>query len=284
MSEIKVYDDLIDKETSKKVYEWGQNVSWYTGWHRMKHPKFKDISLFEYCPEEDGNFNNRHWLGEIEIPGMESLYLAELMRFSMYRRPIGWSTEQVRDTNPVIWDLWSKINEKVFDNKANIDGIPESILGLRGPNSIFKGGKTFFQKNDIEEGPSGWTCYLNARCADIHPQTQQLSRESEVGNLHKDTAKNWEGNYFTCIYISNLEWNPTWNGSFLYFDESETGVKHWKGNYNIGWPEKIVGNKPGRIIVYPHTQTHITNSPTNSAPEMTQRIVFRVEVNENTFS
>ena len=29
MSEVKVYDDLIDKEVQNEVYNWVQSVSWY---------------------------------------------------------------------------------------------------------------------------------------------------------------------------------------------------------------------------------------------------------------
>ncbi len=287
---VQVYDDLIDFDTAQKVYDWGQSVTWYTAWMRRSHPMFKNMALNEYSPKEEGNFNNRHWLGPVEKPGTEPTYLTEFMRFSMYRRPIGFSTEYVKNTNPIIWDLWTKINEKVFDNKANLDGIPESIAGLRGNPMTFKDGKDFFIKNDIEADHKGnlthtnkapiplWTCYLNARCADMFPRTDQI--KDMIGQIHKDTdtSGNWEGKYFTCIYISNLEWQPTWGGAFVYFNEEETGTKHWKHGWNVGWPEHIVGNKPGRLIVYPHDMLHMTMSPLNSAPEMSQRIVFRVSI------
>ena len=112
----------------------------------------------------------------------------------------------------------------------------------------------------------------------MFPRTDQI--KDMIGQIHKDTdtSGNWEGKYFTCIYISNLEWQPTWGGAFVYFNEEETGTKHWKHGWNVGWPEHIVGNKPGRLIVYPHDMLHMTMSPLNSAPEMSQRIVFRVSI------
>ena len=46
----------------------------------------------------------------------------------------------------------------------------------------------------------------------------------------------------------------------------------------FSWPEKIVGHKPGRIIVYKHNTTHTSNPPRVSAPEITQRLAFRIKV------
>ena len=40
----------------------------------------------------------------------------------------------------------------------------------------------------------------------------------------------------------------------------------------------IVGNVPNRIIVYPHDQAHMTRPPQPIAPEMTQKIAFRIKI------
>ena len=79
-------------------------------------------------------------------------------------------------------------------------------------------------------------------------------------------------------YITNLNWVPEWGGEIVFYDERETGSKHWKHKWNIGWPEKIVGNTPNSVVVFNHDQTHHTLAPRAEAPEMSQKIAFRCKV------
>tara|TARA_B100000073_G_scaffold268567_1_gene228168 strand:+ start:954 stop:1781 length:828 start_codon:yes stop_codon:yes gene_type:complete len=271
---IEVYDDLIDDETHAKVYEWCQSVSWYTRWlglQDVKGKQFKPIN--EYIPSEDGNYNTKHVLGNRQ----DFQAMLELLRFTMYRHPIGWSDESTKERNPLIYDLWTRINNHVFDGNATLDGIPEPAAGLRGAKHFYKNREDFYEKYDAPQDVREFTAYLNAR------STEQLGGDmvgGRVGQIHKDTDGSYEGdNYFTVLYIANYKWIPDWGGELIYYGDEETGGKHWKRGWDIGWPVKIVGNKPNRVVVYKHNQTHSTQSPRSNAPEMTQKIAFRIKVN-----
>ncbi len=81
------------------------------------------------------------------------------------------------------------------------------------------------------------------------------------------------------MFVANIDWLPSWGGELIYYDDEKTGDTHWKRGWDIGFPNTIVGNKPGRVVVYKHNQIHSTLSPRVNAPEMTQKIAFRVRLN-----
>ena len=274
MKTIDVYDNLIDDETHAKVYDWCQSVSWYTRWLGLQDITGKTGKpINEYNPSRDGNYNTKHVLGNRQ----DFQAMLEMFRFAMYRHPVGWSDESVKERNPLIYDLWNQINKHVFDGNADLNGIPEPAAGLRGPNLFFIDRQDFYEKYDVPKDHREFTCYLNARSTD---QLQGDKVGERVGQIHKDTDGSYKGdNYYTVLYVANREWQPDWGGELLYYDDEETGAKHWKRGWNIGWPTKIVGNKPNRVVVYKHDQTHTTLSPRVNAPEMTQKIAFRVRLN-----
>ena len=274
MKTIDVYDNLIDDETHVKVYDWCQSVSWYTRWLGLQDITGKTGKpINEYNPSRDGNYNTKHVLGNRQ----DFQAMLELFRFAMYRHPVGWSDESVKERNPLLYGLWNKINKHVFNGNADLNGIPEPAAGLRGPNLFFIDRQDFYEKYDVPKDHREFTCYLNARSTD---QLQGDKVGERVGQIHKDTDGSYKGdNYYTVLYVANREWQPDWGGELLYYDDEETGAKHWKRGWNIGWPTKIVGNKPNRVVVYKHDQTHTTLSPRVNAPEMTQKIAFRVRLN-----
>ena len=274
MKTIDVYDNLIDDETHAKVYDWCQSVSWYTRWLGLQDITGKTGKpINEYNPSRDGNYNTKHVLGNRQ----DFQAMLELFRFAMYRHPVGWSDESVKERNPLLYGLWNKINKHVFNGNADLNGIPEPAAGLRGPNLFFIDRQDFYEKYDVPKDHREFTCYLNARSTD---QLQGDKVGERVGQIHKDTDGSYKGNnYYTVLYVANREWQPDWGGELLYYDDEETGAKHWKRGWNIGWPTKIVGNKPNRVVVYKHDQTHTTLSPRVNAPEMTQKIAFRVRLN-----
>ena len=99
-----------------------------------------------------------------------------------------------------------------------------------------------------------------------------------MGQLHKDTDSSVEPspNHFSLLFISNLNWQPDWGGELKYYGDEQTGSTQWKNGYDIGWPTDIVGNKPGRIIMYSHDKIHMTEAPRGKTPEFTQKIAFRI--------
>ena len=60
--------------------------------------------------------------------------------------------------------------------------------------------------------------------------------------MHKDSGPvKPDDPYYTVLFVLNKEWQPDWGGELTFFNDEETGAKHWKRGYNLGWPEKIVG-------------------------------------------
>lgn len=270
---IDVYDDIINPETHLKVYQWCQRVSWYTRWLGIQDVTGRKIKpINEYNPSIDGKINTKHVLGDAQ----DFQSMLTLLRFSMYRHPIGWSDDTVKERNPLIYSLWTQINLQLFDGKARIDGIPEPAAGLKGPKPFFIDHKDFHEKYDVPTDQRDFTCYLNARSAD---QLHGDKIGERVGQIHKDTDGSYDGdNYYTVLFVVNIDWQPSWGGELIYYGDEDTGDKHWKRGWDIGYPIKIVGNKPGRVVVYKHDQTHSTQSPRSDAPEMTQKIAFRIKV------
>ena len=58
--------------------------------------------------------------------------------------------------------------------------------------------------------------------------------------------------------ISNLDWRPSWGGDITFYGDEETGEKHARRGYNIGYASEIIGHRPNRVVVYPHTKIHKT--------------------------
>ena len=213
MKTIDVYDNLIDDETHAKVYDWCQSVSWYTRWLGLQDITGKTGKpINEYNPSRDGNYNTKHVLGNRQ----DFQAMLELFRFAMYRHPVGWSDESVKERNPLLYGLWNKINKHLLNVNADLNGIPQQPTGLRGRNLFFIDTQDFYEKYDVPKDHREFTCYLNARSTD---QLQGDKVGERVGQIHKDTDGSYKGdNYYTVLYVANREWQPDWGGELLYYD------------------------------------------------------------------
>ena len=283
MVDVKVYDGLISEDMQSSMYDWAQNVSWYCKWIGMTHlldiknKSGRKVSIQEYIPNLSGKCSSKHVLGaETSIEDMIALF-----RFSMYRHPIGWNNDSTQRHCKEAWDIFTSINNQLFDGKATLDhGLKEAIAGVSAPNTgYFINGQSYYDKYNAphEKAAGGFTCYLNGRSTDPM-KNDKIGQRS--GQMHKDTdprAKD-DDPYYTILFVLNKVWHPDWGGEITYYNEEDTGATHWKRGYNLGWPEKVVGNKPGRIIVYKHNTTHISAPPRITAPEITQRLAFRIKV------
>jgi hypothetical protein len=271
---VRVFDDIISQEQHKAVYDWSQTVSWY----QTERLDRKEEN--EYKPYEQGKTQYRHFY---KISGDEPFPLKKISNrftYSMYRHPIAWSDDSTKERNPIIYDLWTKINNHVFDGAGTIDGLGEGIAGLHGRKEKFDNKNNFWDKNtDIPQElvgqPDIWTCMLNARPVEMFKRILEIN-----GGIHRDSGdKIPEGyNYYTVLFNSSLDWRPSWGGEIVFYGDEYTGDKHWKRDYNLGYPDTIIGHKPNRIVVYPHTKLHMTNGATETAPEMAQKIAFRVRL------
>lgn len=250
---VNVYDGLISQEMQDEVHQYVLNHTWYSA---LRHHCDYDPSV--------NPLNNQ--LGEGER--------------GIIRHPFGNSTEMVKTRHPLIYNLFQLINDKVLEGKANIDGIKEDISGLQSGKNVYSAGQNFFQKYDYDNTIRGWTCYMNAKSGGV----AKKSLKNGMGFIHRDSGPNYVNttNYATVLFVTNPKWFPSWGGEYNFFsDDSDHCEVHPKYGYNIGFPEKIVGHKPGRIIVYRHDQTHISMRIAAEAEGMPTRIAFRVNLNDN---
>ena len=266
------YDDLIDDKLADDIYNYCQGISWYHKWYGLDmETDHCTRKLNEYIPNEDGNDVRRHILSqEAGLLGM-----MQLLQFSSYRHPFGWNTESLKERNDLIWSLWTQINQHIFDGNGTLEGIGDKVDGLRVGNHFFKNQMDYYEKYGVSRNVDYWTSYFSARaCEPIG-----LVKVKKQGKMiHKDTRFGWNGPFFTVLYVVNRKWKPTWGGEVVFYGDEHTGGKHRKEKYDIGWPTHIVGNKPGRIFVYDHTDIHKATPPSAEADEMTQRIAFRVRL------
>ena len=259
-----VHDNIVDSATHKKLYDWGQSVSWYT----KPLPLQNDDSDPNWDPNRAFNFPIQEYSPRLMGNHVTRLDTPQEHRgevLSLYRHMIGWSDESVKERNPLVYDLWTKINDKVFEGKGKLDGMSEGHGGTRGLKSNFIDQINFYEKYNVPKHIKLFTCFLNARHFPDIPQGQNRRRQARkigfrFGQLHKDSDNSISDKYFSVLYILNLEWRPTWDGSIEFYSNEFTGDKHWKHEYNIGWPEKISANVPNRVIVYPHDQIHLTRN------------------------
>tara|TARA_B100001175_G_scaffold22366_1_gene16770 strand:- start:3370 stop:4191 length:822 start_codon:yes stop_codon:yes gene_type:complete len=272
MVDVEVYDNLISPELHHAMYDVAQTMSWYCKWITVADG---NLPIQEYIPEQ-ANSSSKHILGaETTIEDM-----IDLFRFSMYRHPIGWDTDSIKHHCKEAYNIFESINNQLFDGKASLDhGLKEAITGISGPKSYYINEQSYYDKYGVpwHKGKEGFTCYLNGRSTDPMNNDRIGGRS---GQMHQDSGPFVEPDdpYYTVLFVLNKVWQPDWGGELTFFNDDDTGSKHWKRGYNLGWPEKVVGNKAGRIIVYKHNTTHMSNPPRVSAPEITQRLAFRIKV------
>jgi len=225
MVDVKVYDGLISEEMQSSMYDWAQSVSWYCKWIGMTHLLDKKkqlhrtgvprkVSIQEYIPDISGRSSSKHVLGaETSIEDMIALF-----RFSMYRHPIGWNNDSTQRHCKEAWDIFTSINNQLFDGKATLDaGLKEAITGLSGPSGYFINGNSYYDKYHVNksEAAGGFTCYLNGRSTDPM-KNDKIGQRS--GQMHKDTdprAKD-DDPYYTILFVLNKVWHPDWGGEITY--------------------------------------------------------------------
>jgi len=258
--DVNIYDGLIGADLHKRVYDWTQSVSYYGGFGGSP-PKF------DYKP------------------GAEDHVYPALVRRALFRHPIAADQADVdgRGDLDAVMELWDEINTKVFQGRANWhEGLLEGHPGLSGASYSYGdpagsyADKYGYSKDKVK---SGWRIYLNARAATVGV-SPTINMYGVDGAVHRDVDFEHQGDpgYYTVLFVANLEWLPSWRSDILYYGNEAVGEKHWKGDYEIGFPEIISANKPGRIVVAGAHVTHSTLSPAKASAEMSLRMAFRVKV------
>jgi len=173
----------------------------------------------------------------------------------MHRTVFGANEQNLIDDHPVIAELWITIN-KHFNDEFIIDGDPEGIADSR----------------------------MKYPYANVYVNAQMSETIKRSHGIHRDTIELDKEDYFTILYIANLQWYPTWMAeNVFYSDDENTGdtQQFQKGfgqsrGFNVGYPYAYVAPKEGRIILYDGRALHTTKPAAPWAEQMRYAVVFRV--------
>jgi hypothetical protein len=282
------YDGQVSPIIHKAAFEYCQHQRWYSPWH-------------ETTRNQDIDPQKKEWLLDRTLTPQQ--------RF-MYRVPFGWDNESLKN-HPPIYKLFHHINNKLFDGRFMPAGFREGIRDIWDPAKFevpwwnpksteeseqWKRGNLLAKKppapspgNKFIKTPQGkgFTCFMAAQPYECVKRTKSIHRDYETGR----TLDNNDEGYMTLIFVSNIEWKPSWNGEILYYEDGPEGAdaieKHgesfeygaaWAGREeSIGWPTAIMANVPGRVILQDSRWWHSTKPTTVLAPELGQHISFRVK-------
>lgn len=270
MYDFKVIDDVVPYELRKEVYDYIQAQRWYAGYRDM--PPLDRVPLEE--PAKDLPVAPPHT--------------------SIYRAPFAAKPEHLSLHKP-IEKLFNCINETAFDGKLKLNGLAEPSPGIYFPK------RTPGTANDVKptakvpfaENKEQWKIDILEHGAIAYMQGTPYESVRQTRLPHRD----WQGddissnnhNYFTLMYVANLEWKPEWLAEFTLFsdvypeDEVSGGLMFEDLSYNrgvgIGWPAAIIDSVPGRIVMQDGRQLHATKAVGETAPELSMHVNFRVTLN-----
>lgn len=253
LPEIRVFDDIVDVEFQKQVYNYLLDQVWHQAWPSIEG----EVQL--YKPSSD----DESWINAAVVP----------RTVNMPRCVFASDEASLQKRHPLIWELWTKINN-VLDNKYEITGHPEGM---------------YFDKQPIPEPAdpnlsAKWRVYANASVHDLI---------SLGGFPHRDTPDLSDDTTVTILWVANPVWYPSWGGEIQFYPEDPNGTtgdhqqfnqhgKHEQNrNYNVGWADegKQVSLKPNRLIVYDGRTLH-SSGPTKRRynSEMSRRVAFRARL------
>ena len=178
----------------------------------------------------------------------------------LYRLPFAANSVEIKE-HDVVSRLFDVINNTCFDGMYTID-------------------------NSKKEGIAGtdrqWASYMNAQPYDTVKRPKSIHRDWD-----KSSVESNDEDFCTLLFISNLEWNPSWFSEILFYGEEATGEKHGdslldsehyiKRGEDIGWAKEIVSNVPGLVVLFDGRWWHSTKPTSFIAPELSQHIAFRVK-------
>lgn len=264
---LEYWDNEVPKELHEEIYNYCQNQYWYS---KIHNPKSASID-----PKK------QEWKLDLQ---------PEIPRRTLYRIPFAWDTVTLQKFHPLVWDFFSYINKTFFDDRFIPEGKLEGVAG-RSPREYAKNPfttSTVSGKASVHQATTfknGWTSYMNAQPYDSVKRTKNIHRDWDDYGLIESN----EEEYSTILFVSNLEWYPSWFSEITYYDHGETGERHGdllgpdestvfkKREFNIGWPVHIIPNVPGRLILMDGRWLHSTKPTSYLAPELSQHIAFRVK-------
>lgn len=253
--DVQVYDNVISQELRKKIWNYINTLKWYATWKPLPGV------TFEYIP------NN---------------YPATFVQGMLHRTPSQWMHRaclasddySLEIKHPIIWDLWSKINQHL-GNQYTISGVDENM-------SVFPEDNTDWEPPTPKDSnlKPGWRVYTGG-------QLNEYVKRSH--GVHRDTIDMNDTTSRTILYVANLEWYPSWFAECIFYPDDPDGSigdhqqfqkKFYSQgrNFNIGWADegKIVSPIPGRIIDYDGRTLHTTRPTAIWAKDFRKVIAFRV--------
>lgn len=251
--DIKVLDDKISKELREEVWEYLKDQPWYC-WVR------KSRQLKRFVPRVDGY--------DFPLKQEKAIY-----GVTMPRTLFAVDEPDLREHHPVIYRLWNEINS-ALNNDYEINGIREDSATDWFPE--------LFPEFKARDGGRGHRAYVNAQPKEWVKRSHGIHRDNI--NLEDDTKK-------TILYFANPEWYPSWFAENIFYSEDPeettgdhqqhqnvTGISQNRG-FKVGWPEKIVSPKPGRILAYDSRSLHTTRPASEWCPDDVMRlaVAFRAQ-------
>jgi hypothetical protein len=249
---IEVYDDLLDKKTHQRAWEYLIGQLWH---HEWTFPANPELQIYKPSDWDDS------WINSLTI--RRSL--------SMPRCLFASDETSLQKKHPIIWELWNSINAKL-NNRYEITGNPEGIKWKDYP----------CPETADPTLSKGWRVYANAstHCG-----------IGVNGYIHRDTSNLSDETSVTIIWMASPVWYPSWGGELMFYPEDPDGLTGdhqqfntpgaQQRNFQIGWQDggRTVSLKPNRLVVYDGRTLHstlATNHHYNT--ELHRRIVFRARL------
>ena len=257
--EVRVVDDAIPDNIRKLVWDYLLEQTWAVSWKKKSGDKSHQI--YEYKP---GKYKNLEYPQRKEEP--EHLFMPRVHFAS--------DQESLKD-HPPIYQLWQCIN-MTFDGEFEIAGIPEGTVPASSPNEKIREKYTapLTQDPSLEQG---WRVYAAAQ------PNEHLKRTHGV---HRDQPDELIDNTYTCLYVANPEWYPTWFADNMFYtsghSETDDDQRYQRGcqrrGFQIDWGDdcKVVSPKPGRIICYDSRRLHTTRPASIFAESDRKVVTFRL--------
>lgn len=251
--QVKIFDDFIDFDFRKEVWDYIQNKSWHVCWKAIES-KHKH---YDYVPATVKQWErmNQNWIPSMVMP----------------RLAFASDAGTLERDHPLIYNLWEKISNAI-GSEFKIAGVPE------GMPSDFIGKTKAPEPLDISL-TEGWRVYANSQ------PSENIKRSHGV---HRDNPDIEDDSCYTLLYVANLEWYPTWFAECVYYPndvETQTGdtQQYQDGfgqnrGFGVGWLDegKVVSPRPGRIILYDSRTLHTTRPSAIWAKEDRKVIAFRL--------
>jgi hypothetical protein len=257
--EVRVVDDAIPEDVRQLVWEYLLQSTWSVAWKRYTGHNFHEIH--EYKP---GLWKNLEYPKRLDEP----------RHLFMPRAHFASDDESLKKHEP-IYKLWQCIN-MTFDGEFEIAGKPEGTVPENSPDEKIKEKYTAPPTQDpsLEQG---WRVYSAAQ------PNEHIKR---THGIHRDQPDESIDNTYTCLYVANPEWYPSWFADNMFYTSghSETGddQRFQKGGqrrgFQVDWGDdcKVVSPKPGRLICYDSRRLHTTRPAAIWAEADRKVVTFRL--------